>query len=171
MLLLTHGIPIMDGETIMLDLLVVSEYDHGKNLIASAYLKDMAGEHFNIECAGFKESPLSPLFQIMMKLEGFDLSNCKDPVSVFELEKQGKNYDIVITVCPKRLAQNCPDFSTRIPTLNWPYSAPDKVAESRIDRLQHARILRDSIKADVVQFIEDFKSGKLGDFQQPRVSQ
>lgn len=151
----------------MLDLLVVSEYDHGKNLIASAYLKELAEKQFNIDCAGFKESPLNPLFQIIMKLEGFDLSSCKDPQSVFELEKQGKSYDIVITVCPKRLAQNCPHFSTRIPALNWPYSEPDKVAESRIDRLQHVRILRDSIKADVVQFLDDFETGRLGDFRQP----
>lgn len=145
----------------MLDALIVSEYNFGKNLIASAYLKDLGGEYFNVECAGFEPGPLNPLVAIIMKLEGFDLSKCDTPYSVFELCEMGRRYDIVITVCSKRVDEKCPDFSGHLLRLNWPHSDPDKIAESRIDRLQQTRIMRDSIKADVVNFISAYEKGEL----------
>lgn len=145
----------------MLDALIVSEYNFGKNLIASAYLKDLGSEYFNVECAGFEPGPLNPLVAIMMKLEGFDLSNCDNPYSVFELYKMGRRYDILITVCSKRVDEKCPDFSGQLLRLNWPHSDPDKIAESRIDRLQQTRIMRDSIKADVVKLINEYEKGAL----------
>lgn len=144
----------------MLDVLVVSEYSFGKNLIAGAYLKALGGEYFTLECAGFEPGPLNPLVTIIMKLDGYDLEHCDKPCSVFELFKRGRRYDIVITICPKRVADQCPDFPGQMLRLNWGHSDPDKVVESRIDRIQQTRIMRDSIKADVVNFINAYKEGK-----------
>ena len=145
----------------MLDVLIVSEYNFGKNLIASAYLKDIGGDYFTVECAGFETGPLNPLVTIIMKLEGYDLSNCDCPYSVFDRFEKGRRYDIVITICSKRLAEKCPDFPGELLRLNWWYSDPDKVAESRIDRLQQTRIMRDSIKADVIKFVKEYEEGEL----------
>ena len=145
----------------MLDVLIVSDYDFGKNLIASAYLKDLGGRYFNVECAGFEPMPLNPLVNVIMKLEGYDLSTCDCPCSVFDLYETGRSYDIVITVCSKRLGEKCPAFPGQLLRLNWHHSDPDKIAESRIDRLQQTRIMRDSIKADVVNFIKEYEAGKL----------
>ena len=145
----------------MLDLLIVSEYNFGKNLIAGAYLKDLGGDYFTVDCAGFEPGPLNPVVTIIMKLEGYDLSNCDSPYSVFDLVEMGRRYDIVVTVCSKRLDEKCPDFPGQLLRLNWGHSDPDKVTESRIDRLQQTRIMRDSIKADVVNFIDKYKKGEL----------
>ncbi len=145
----------------MLDVLVVSEYNFGKNLIASAYLKALGGDYFTVECAGFEPGPLNPLVTIIMKLDGHDLSNCDCPCSVFDLFDKGRRYDIVITVCPKRIDEKCPDFPGQLLRLNWGHSDPDKIVESRIDRLQQTRIMRDSIKADVINFINEYEEGKL----------
>lgn len=147
----------------MLDLLIVSEYNFGKNLIAGAYLKDLGGEYFTVDCAGFEPGPLNPVVTIIMKLEGYDLSNCDSPYSVFDLVEMGRRYDIVITVCSKRLDEKCPDFPGQLLRLNWGHSDPDKVTESRIDRLQQTRIMRDSIKADVVNFIKKYKKGEFSE--------
>lgn len=144
----------------MLDVLIISEDHYGKNLIANIYLKELGGDCFNIECAGFEPGPLDPLAIIIMKLDGYDLSNCETPYSVFELFKQGRRYDIVITICPKRIEEKCPHFSGTLLWLNWRLSAPDKIAESRIDRLQQTRILRDSIKSDVAEFVDNYQEGK-----------
>jgi arsenate reductase len=95
-----------------------------------------------------------------MKLDGYDLSNCDCPHSVFDLFEIGRSYDIVITVCSRRLADKCPDFPGQKLRLNWHHSDPDKIAESRIDRLQQTRIMRDSIKADVINFIAEYEEGK-----------
>ena len=145
----------------MLNLLVVSEYNFGKNLIAGAYLKALGEEYFTVECAGFEPGPLNPLVAIIMKLDGYDLGHCESPCSVFQLFEMGRRYDIVITICPKRLADGCPDFPGQLLRLNWGHADPDKVAESRIDRIQQTRIMRDSIKADVVNFINAYREGKL----------
>jgi len=145
----------------MLDVLVVSEYSFGKNLIATAYLKDLGGDYFTVECAGFEPEPLSPMVTIIMKLDGYDLSNCDSPCSVLDLLEMKRRYDIVITVCSKRLAEKCPDFPGQLLRLNWRHSDPDKIAESRIDRLQQIRTMRDSIKADVVNFINEYEEGEL----------
>ncbi len=145
----------------MLDVLIVSEYDFGKNLIASAYLKELGGDYFTVECAGFEAAPLNPLVSIIMKLDGYDLSNCDCPHSVFDLFGMGRRYDIVITICSKRLDEKCPVFPGQLLRLNWRHSDPDKIAESRIDRLQQTRIMRDSIKADVVNFMNEYERGEL----------
>jgi len=149
----------------MLDLLIVSEYNFGKNLIAGAYLKDLGGGYFTVDCAGFEPGPLNPVATIIMKLEGYDLSNCDNPYSVFDLVKMGRRYDIVITVCSKRLDEKCPDFPGQLLRLNWGHSDPDKVTESRIDRLQQTRIMRDSIKADVANFIDKYKKGEFSELK------
>ena len=43
----------------MLNLLVVSEDNFGKNLIAGAYLRALGGEYFTVACAGFEPGPLN----------------------------------------------------------------------------------------------------------------
>jgi len=149
----------------MFDVLVVSDYNFGKNMIAKAYLKALGGDCFEVECAGFKPGPLNPLVTIIMKLDGHDLSNCDSPYSVFDLFTKGRRYDIVITICSKRLDEKCPDFPGQLLRLNWGHSDPDKVVESRIDRIQQTRIMRDSIKADVINFINAYKEGKLSELQ------
>ena len=143
----------------MLDILIVSEFDFGKNLIASAYLRDLGGRYFTVECAGFGPAPINPLVNIIMKLDGYDLSSCDCPHSVFDLFEMGQHYDIVITICPKRFDEKCPGFPGQLLRLNWRHSDPNKVADSRIDRLKQTRIMRDSIKADVINFINDYEKG------------
>jgi arsenate reductase len=145
----------------MLDVLIVSEQKFGKSLIASTYLKDLGADHFTVECAGFDSGPLYPMVTIAMKLDGYDLSSCESPCSVFELLKMGRSYDIVITVCSKRLDVKCPNFPGQLLRLNWGHADPDKIAESRIDRIQQMRIMRESIKADVVNLINEYEQGAL----------
>ncbi len=145
----------------MLNLLIVSEYNFGQNLIASAYIKALGHDYFAIECAGFEAGPLNPLVAIIMKLDGYDISNCHCSHSVLDLFEMGQHYDIVITVCPKRLDEKCPDFPGQLLRLNWRHSDPDKITESRVDRLQQTRIMRDSIKEDVIHFIQEYEGGRL----------
>lgn len=145
----------------MLNVLVVSEYNFGKNLVARAYLRDLGSKYFTVECAGFQPGPLSPLVTLIMKLDGHDLSNCDSPTSVLTLLEQGQHFDIVITVCSKRFDEKCPKFPGQLLRLNWRHSDPDKIVESRIDRIQQTRIMRDSIKADVTDFINKYEDGEF----------
>jgi arsenate reductase len=154
-------VPIADRESAMFDVLVISECTFGKNLIASAYLKDLGSNYFKVECAGFDAGPLYPMVPIVMKLDGYDLGSCEDSRPVSELLEMGQTCDIMITVCSKRLDAKCPDFPGQLLRLNWRHSDPDKIAESRIDRIQQLRTMRDNIKADVINFIHDYEKGAL----------
>lgn len=145
----------------MLDVLIVSEANFCKNLIASAYLKDLGCKYFNVECACFEPGPLNPIVAIIMKLDGYDLSTCAGPHTVFDLIAMNRLYDILITICSKRLDERCPDVPGQLLRLNWGHAEPDKIADSRIDRLQQTRIMRDNIKADVINFINEYKEMKL----------
>ena len=149
----------------MFDVLIVSDYNFGKNMIAKAYLKALGGDSFTVECAGFEPGPLNPLVTIIMKLDGFDLSNCDSPCSVFDLFEKGKHYDIVITICSKRLDEKCPDFPGQLLRLHWGHSDPDKIVESRIDRIQQTRIMRDGIKTEVVNFVKAYKDGAFSELR------
>lgn len=145
----------------MLNALIFSEFNFGKNLIAKAYLDDLGGDYFTVECAGFEPGPVNPLVIMIMKLDGYDLSRCDNPYSVAELLKIGRSYDVLITICSKRVDEKCPDFPGQLLRLNWGHPDPDKVAESRIDRLQQIITMRDSIKADVLKFINEYEEGRL----------
>ena len=145
----------------MFDVLVVSESTFGKNLIAGAYLRDLGGDYFNVECAGFDEGPLYPMVTIIMKMEGYDIAGCESSPLVFDLFGAERRYDIVITICSKRLDAKCPAFPGQLLRLNWGHSDPDKIAESRIDRIQQLRVMRDNIKTDVINFINEYEKGAL----------
>ena len=88
-----------------------------------------------------------------MRQDGYDLSNCDSPHLVSNLLNLGLSYDIVITIGSKRCNKKCPDFPGQLLQLNWRHPDPDKIAESRIDRIQQIRTMRDSIKADVINLI------------------
>lgn len=145
----------------MFNTLILSDCNFSKNLIASAYLVDLGYEYFTVECASFEPGPLNPLVSIMMRQDGYDLSHCDIPFLVSDLLNFGRSYDIVITIGSKRCNKKCPDFPGQLMQLNWRHPDPDKVAESRIDRLQQIKTMRDSIKADVINLINKHEEGKL----------
>ena len=145
----------------MLNVLIVSDSNFSKNVIASVYLGDFGENYFIIECAEIDPGPLNPMVTMMMKLDGYDISKYDNQHSVAELIKKGRCYDIVITVCSKRIDEKCPDFPGQRLRLNWSHPEPDKIAESRIDRIQQIKVMIDNIKVDVLNLINKYEEGEL----------
>lgn len=78
--------------------LFICQHNSGRSQIAEAYLRRFYGDYFEIESAGLEPAEaVNPLVVQVMAEEGFDLSK-KKPQSVFELYKQGRLYDHVITI-------------------------------------------------------------------------
>ncbi|MBN1850642.1 MAG: arsenate reductase ArsC [Deltaproteobacteria bacterium] len=126
-------------------ILFICQHNSGRSQIAEAYLKEFAGEHFEIESAGFKPAEeVNPLVVEVMKEEGFDLSG-KKPQSVFELFKAGNIYSHVITVCYDTEEQ-CPVFPGITKRWHWPFPDPAKVEGSHGERLSKVREIREEIK-------------------------
>lgn len=128
-----------------ISILFICQHNSGRSQIAEAYLKELYGDHFNIESAGLEPADsVNPLVAKVMDEVGIDLSQ-KKPQSVFELFKQGKLFDHVITVCHDTESK-CPVFPGITKRWHWPFPDPAAVDGSDAEKLEAVRKIRDMIK-------------------------
>jgi arsenate reductase len=143
-------------------ILVICQHNSGRSQIAEAYLKEFGAGRFEVESAGLEPAEkVNPLVVQVMKEEGFDLSG-KKPQSVFELFKQGKLYDHVITVCDDSESR-CPVFPGITRRWNLPFPDPAKVEGTPEEKLEAVRNIRDLIKSRLLnpeEGIFDFIRGQ-----------
>lgn len=137
--------------------LFVCVHNSGRSQIAEAYLKKIGGDRFEVESAGYKPTNLHPLVQKVMEEDGFDLSGNKTQ-SAWDLFKEGRLFKYVITVCDRAHEEECPLFPKPFVQLNWPYSDPESFIGTEEEKLEQARILRNSIKENVEKFVEETTS-------------
>ncbi|MGD8364693.1 MAG: arsenate reductase ArsC [Desulfobacterales bacterium] len=125
--------------------LFICQHNSGRSQIAEAYLKKFYGVHFEIESAGLEPAEaVNPLVVRVMGEVGIDLSE-KKPQNVFELFKQGKLYDHVITVCHDSESR-CPIFPGITQRWHWPFPDPAAVEGAEDEKLEEVRMIRDTIK-------------------------
>jgi arsenate reductase len=125
--------------------LFICQHNSGRSQIAEAYLKSLYGDYFEIESAGLAPAKaVNPLVVRVMSEIGVDLSQ-KKPQSVFELFKQGKLYDHVVTVCHDT-ESNCPIFPGISKRWHWPFPDPAAATGTDAEKLQKAREIRDTIR-------------------------
>jgi len=126
--------------------LFICQHNSGRSQIAEAYLREIYGDHFEIESAGLEPAEaLNPLVVKVMDEVGIDLSK-KKPQSVFGLFKQGRVYAHVITVCHDSETK-CPLFPGITKRWHWPFDDPAAVEGNEAEKLNAVRKIRDSIKA------------------------
>ncbi len=135
-------------------LLFVCVHNSGRSQIAEEYLKRIAGDRFEAESAGLKPAGLNPLVQKVMEEEGFDLSG-KKTRSTWDLFKEGRSYNYIITVCDRAYEKECPLFPKPYVQLNWPFPDPGSFTGTGEEKLEQTRSLRDSIKARTEQFVRE----------------
>jgi arsenate reductase (thioredoxin) len=132
--------------TYKIKVLFICQHNSGRSQIAEAYLREIYGDHFEIESAGLEPADaLNPLVIKVMDEVGIDLSK-KNPQSVFELFKQGKFYAHVITVCHDSESK-CPLFPGITKRWHWPFDDPAAVEGTEVEKIEAVRKIRDSIKA------------------------
>ncbi len=138
--------------------LFICVHNSARSQIAEAYLKQLGGEDFEVESAGFEPTEINPLVIEVMREEGVDLSG-KGTQSVFELFKQGRTFTHVVTVCDESADQNCPVFPGMTSRLHLPFLDPAKVEGTREEKLHQVRTIRDRIKNAVKELIDWLRSG------------
>jgi arsenate reductase len=121
--------------------------------MAEAYLRQLAGDRFDVESAGIEPGTLNPLVVDVMNEDGIDISANKTK-GVFDFLKQGKSFAYVITVCDETAAERCPVFPGGGKRLHWGFPDPSAFQGSIQERLSKTRLVRDQIKARVQEFIE-----------------
>jgi arsenate reductase len=134
--------------------LFVCVHNAARSQIAEAFLKQMAGDRFEVESAGLEPGKLNLLAIEVMKEVGIDISQNKTK-SVFEFYKQGKRYDYVITVCDESQAQKCPVFpgTTAARRIHWSFDDPGSFLGNWEEKLEKTRRVRDQIKREIERFL------------------
>jgi len=133
--------------------LFICVHNSARSQMAEAFLKQIAGDRFEVESAGLEPGNLNPLAVEVMKEAGIDISQNKTK-SVFDFYKQGKQYDYVITVCDESQAKGCPVFPGKGERLHWGFDDPSGFTGSHEEKLSKTRIVRDAIRDKIKKWLK-----------------
>ncbi len=139
-----------------LKVLFVCIHNSARSQMAEAFLNSFGSEYFYAESAGLDPGKLNPIVVRVMQEEGLDISQNK-PNSVFDFFKQERKYNFVITVCDESNSERCPIFPGRTQRIHWSFADPSSFKGSDEERLEETREVRDLIKKQILEFIEENK--------------
>ncbi len=134
--------------------LFVCIHNSARSQMAEAYVRQLSGDRFESESAGFKPGKLNPLVVEVMKEAEIDISGHKTK-SVFDFFKQGRLYDYVITVCDESSGQQCPIFPGIVKRLHWSFADPSSFDGTYEEKLAQTRQVRDQIRKAVENLIKE----------------
>lgn len=139
-------------------ILFVCVHNSARSQMAEAFLKQLGGDQFEAESSGIEPGKLNPNVVVVMQEAGIDISK-NETKGVFDLFRQGKTYQAVITVCDAASAERCPTFPGITKRIAWSFPDPSKFTGTREEILEQTRKVRDEIKEKVTEFIKE--AGKL----------
>lgn len=133
--------------------LFVCIHNSGRSQMAEALLRHFGGDKFEAESAGFEPGKLNPIVVEVLKEIGIDISQAKTK-SVFDLYKQGRMYQYVVTVCDESSSERCPIFPGVIrERMHWSFQDPSSFQGSHEEKLAKTRVVRDQIKAKIEELV------------------
>jgi arsenate reductase len=142
---------------VKLKVLFVCVHNSARSQMAETFLNHLASDSFAAESAGFEPTIINPLVVEVMKEIGFDISN-NQTKSVFDFFKQGRIFNYVIAVCDAANGERCPIFPSVTKTLNWSFEDPASFTGTHEEILAKTRLVRDKIKFEVENFINEYNS-------------
>jgi len=134
--------------------LFVCVHNSARSQMAEALLKELGGEEYHVESAGFEPSSVNPLAVETMRQIGIDISR-NETHSVFDFFKEGRLYEYVITVCDDTDESRCPIFPGITERLHWPFPDLAALSGSQEEKLTQAAEIRDEIKERISQWVEE----------------
>ena len=134
--------------------LFVCIHNSARSQMAEAFLNKLGGDKFTAESAGIEKGKLNPKVIAVLQETGIDISQ-KETKEVFELFRQGKRYDAVITVCDAANAESCPVFPGKVKRIAWSFPDPSQFIGTQEEVLEQIRNVRDEIKDKVIAFISE----------------
>ena len=136
--------------------LFVCSHNSARSQMAEAFLKQIAGDRFEVESAGLEPGKLNPLAIEVMKEVGIDISQNKTK-SVFDFYKQGKQYDYVVTVCDESQKGLCPVFPGTAATkrMHWSFDDPSSFQGTLKEKTEKTREVRDKIKHRIIEWLKE----------------
>jgi len=121
--------------------------------MAEGFLRQEAGDRFEVSSAGTKPSIVRPEAISVMNEIGIDISRHRSK-SVDEFS--GEQLDYVITVC-NNAKESCPIFPATTLMMHWPFADPAAVQGSEEERRAAFRTVRDQIHGRIMVFLGEDK--------------
>lgn len=135
-------------------ILFVCIHNSARSQMAEAFLKKYGSDAFEAESAGIEPGTLNPNVVEVMKESGIDLTG-KPTQAVFDLFRQGRLYNAVITVCDKEAAERCPIFPGPVKRLAWSFKDPSTFTGTKEEILQQTRAVRDEVEQQIKTFVDE----------------
>jgi len=136
--------------------LFVCIHNSARSVMAEAFLNHHYDDDYEAQSAGLEPGELNQdVVKVMAEL-GIDVSN-KQPQSAFDLFRAGKMFAYIITVCDGANAERCPIFPGINQRIHWSFEDPSqfKGIENEEERLSKIRPIRDSIKAQIEEWVKN----------------
>jgi arsenate reductase len=141
--------------------LFICVHNSARSQMAEAFLRAMGGDAFDVVSAGLSPTCINPLVVAAMAEKGIDLSKAAT-TSAFDLFRQGRLFEYVITVCDDSSEKQCPVFPGLVHREHWPFDDPAALTGSGEERLAGVRRIRDRIEEAVAAFVRRFREGGTG---------
>lgn len=139
--------------------LFVCVHNAARSQMAEALLRQLGGERFIVESAGFEPARVNPLAIVAMRQIGIDISAAKAQ-AVFDLFRAGRRYDYVITVCDAATAERCPIFPGYTKRLAWSFANPGDFVGTDAERLEQTVIVRKAIHKKLAEWLQELDAGR-----------
>ncbi len=119
--------------------------------MAEAFLRELAGDEFEIVSAGAEAGRLDPLAVAALREVGIDISSAQTKMVDPYLRQR---FHYVITLCDREKERSCPIFPGAIWRQHWPVESPVALRQAGLDQGIAVRHARDEIRRHVVEFVE-----------------
>ena len=141
--------------------LFICIHNSARSQIAEALLKKYGDDKFQVESGGFEPGKINPyVIKVLQNEEQIDISkNSAD--SLFDMLKQGKLFNYIITVCDEGSAQRCPIFPGMSYRIHWSFENPSTFTGSDEEIYEKVKEVYKQIKKEVLTFIDLVNKGKI----------
>jgi arsenate reductase len=129
-------------------------HNSGRSQMGEAFLRQLAGERFEVHSAGLEAGRLNPLVVRAMAEIGIDMAGHHAKTAREYLDR-GERFDYVITVCDETNAERCPVFPGKAVRLHWGFPDPSALGGSDEEKLAGIRPIRDAIQARIKAWIAE----------------
>ncbi len=139
---------IMEKQRVMF----ICIHNSARSQMAEAFLRNLAGERFEVHSAGLEAGTLNPLVVQAMEEVGIGMQD-HFAKKAFDYVKKGERFDYVITVCDESNAERCPTFPGKAMRLHWSFEDPSALAGTDEEKLKSIRHIREAIRTKISQWV------------------
>ncbi len=138
--------------------LFVCVHNSARSRMAEGFLNTLCGDLFEAQSAGLEAgSAVNPLAAEAMREVGIDVTQRAGQL-VADVQRNGLEFDYVITVCHESDAAGCPVFPGPATRLHWPFADPASFTGSHAEKLEQTRVVRAAIKAKIENWCAEMRA-------------